>query len=168
MTDRCAGSTCAALAVPASCLCATRKHTLYNAGASGRRRRHRVAASSPSLELRVSLSSSPSRPLSPVGRLFAAAAVFEGLTWAGLLLGMLLKYGTQTTELGVWLFGRLHGVAFLLYVVASLLAALRLRWPWWAWALSLLAALPPLVTVPLEVWFRRIGLLGAQAQRAVE
>ncbi|MCW1777678.1 DUF3817 domain-containing protein [Pantoea ananatis] len=79
-----------------------------------------------------------------------------------------LKYGTQTTELGVWLFGRLHGVAFLLYVVASLLAALRLRWPWWAWALSLLAALPPLVTVPLEVWFRRIGLLGAQAQSAVE
>lgn len=113
------------------------------------------------------MSLSSSRPLSPVGRLFAVAAVFEGLTWAGLLLGMLLKYGTQTTELGVWLFGRLHGVAFLLYVVASLIAALRLRWPWWAWALSLLAALPPLVTVPLELWFRRIGLLGAQAQRAV-
>ncbi|MBB5886409.1 integral membrane protein [Xanthomonas sp. F1] len=146
-------------------LCATRWDTLYNAGASGRRRRHRVAASFPSLELRVSLSSS--RPLSPVGRLFAVAAVFEGLTWAGLLLGMLFKYGTQTTELGVWLFGRLHGVAFLLYVVASLIAALRLRWPWWAWALSLLAALPPLVTVPLELWFRRIGLLGAPGQRAV-
>ncbi len=166
MTDRCGGLTCAALAVAASRLCATRKHTLYNAGASGRRRRHRVAASSPSLELRVSLSSS--RLLSPVGRLFAAAAVFEGLTWTGLLLGMVLKYGTQTTELGVWLFGRLHGAAFLLYLAASLLAALRLRWPWWAWALSLLAALPPLVTVPLELWFRRIGLLGAPGQRAVE
>lgn len=114
----------------------------------------------------MSLSSSASAPLSPVGRLFAATAVFEGLTWAGLLFGMLLKYGTQTTELGVWLFGRLHGVAFLLYVVASLVAALRLRWPWWAWVLSLLAALPPLVTVPLELWFRRIGLLGAPRQRA--
>jgi integral membrane protein len=102
----------------------------------------------------------PSHPISPVGRLFAAAAFFEGLTWAGLLLGMLLKYGTQTTELGVWLFGRLHGVAFLVYLVASVIAAVRLRWPWWAWLLSLLAALPPLVTVPLEMWFRRIGLLG--------
>ena len=50
-----------------------------------------------------------SHPLSPTGRLFAAAAFFEGITWAGLLLGMFLKYGTQTTELGVWLFGRLHG-----------------------------------------------------------
>jgi len=102
----------------------------------------------------------PSHPMSPVGRLFAAAAFFEGLTWAGLLLGMLLKYGTQTTELGVWWFGRLHGVAFLVYLVASVIAAVRLRWPWWAWLSSLLAALPPLVTVPLEMWFRRIDLLG--------
>lgn len=106
-----------------------------------------------------------SHPLSPVGRLFAVAAFFEALTWAGLLIGMWLKYGSQTTELGVWLFGRLHGAAFLCYVGASLLAAVRLRWPWWAWLLSLLAALPPLVTVPLEMGFRRAGLLGPAASR---
>ncbi|WP_161962812.1 MULTISPECIES: DUF3817 domain-containing protein [Xanthomonas] len=103
-----------------------------------------------------------SAALSPIGRLFAVAALIEGITWAGLLIGMWLKYGLQTTETVVWLFGRLHGGAFLLYVVVSVLAALRLRWPWWAWALSLLAALPPLVTVPLELWFRRIGLLGVR------
>ncbi|SEM10512.1 integral membrane protein [Pseudoxanthomonas sp. GM95] len=103
-----------------------------------------------------------SPPLSPMGKLFAAAAFFEGLTWAGLLIGMFLKYGTGTTEAVVWLFGRLHGAAFLLYVAISLIAALRLRWPWWAWILSLLAALPPLVTVPLELWFRHLGLLSAR------
>lgn len=101
-----------------------------------------------------------SSSLSPAGRLFAIAAFAEGLTWAGLLIGMLLKYGTQTTDVGVWLFGRLHGAAFLFYVVVTLLSAMRLRWPWWAWTLALLAAVPPLVTVPLEMWFRRIGLLG--------
>ncbi len=106
-----------------------------------------------------------SSSLSPAGRLFAIAAFAEGLTWAGLLLGMLLKYGTQTTgippsDLGVWLFGRLHGAAFLFYVMVTLVSAVRLRWPWWAWTLALLAAVPPLVTVPLEMWFRRIGLLG--------
>jgi integral membrane protein len=101
-----------------------------------------------------------SSTLSPAGRLFAIAAFAEGLTWAGLLIGMFLKYGTQTTDLGVWLFGRLHGVAFLFYVVVTLLSAVRLRWPWWASLLALLAAVPPLVTVPLEMWFRRIGLLG--------
>ncbi|CAE6710130.1 DUF3817 domain-containing protein [Xanthomonas arboricola] len=107
-----------------------------------------------------------SSALSLIGRLFAVAAFIEGLTWAGLLLGMLLKYGTHTTELVVWLFGRLHGAAFLFYVAVSVLAALRLRWPWWAWALSLLAALPPLVTMPLEMWFRRIGLLGVPTRTA--
>lgn len=101
-----------------------------------------------------------SSSLSPAGRLFAIAAFAEGLTWARLLVGMLLKYGTQTTDVGVWLFGRLHGAAFLFYVVVTLLSAMRLRWPWWAWTLALLAAVPPLVTVPLEMWFRRIGLLG--------
>jgi integral membrane protein len=100
-----------------------------------------------------------SSSLSPAGRLFAIAAFAEGLTWAGLLVGMWLKYGTQTTDVGVWLFGRLHGAAFLFYVVVTLLSAMRLRWPWWAWTLALLAAVPPLVTVPLEMWFRRIGLL---------
>lgn len=101
-----------------------------------------------------------SSSLSPAGRLFAIAAFAEGLTWAGLLVGMLLKYGTETTDLGVWLFGRLHGAAFLFYLAVTLVSAVRLRWPWWASILALLAAAPPLVTVPLEIWFRRIGLLG--------
>ena len=47
--------------------------------------------------------------LSSSGRLFAAAAFLEGLTWAGLLVGMWLKYGLEVTDTGVWLFGRLHG-----------------------------------------------------------
>ena len=91
--------------------------------------------------------------------MYAVAAILEGITWAGLLVGMLLKYVTETTDLGVWLFGRLHGAAFLFYVVVAVISALRLRWPWWASLLALLAAVPPLVTVPLEMWFRRIGLL---------
>ncbi len=71
-----------------------------------------------------------SSALSPIGRLFALAAFFEGLTWAGLLVGMFLKYGLQSSELVVWVFGRLHGAAFLFYVAVSVIAALRLRWPW--------------------------------------
>ena len=91
--------------------------------------------------------------------MFAAAAFIEAITWAGLLLGMPLKHGTHTTDLGVWLFGRLHGGAFLFYLAATLLAAVRMRWPWWAWALALLAAVPPLLTVPAEMLLRRQGLL---------
>ena len=42
------------------------------------------------------------KPISPAGKWFAIAAIIEGITWAGLLVGMLLKYGTGTTEWGVW------------------------------------------------------------------
>ena len=101
-----------------------------------------------------------SRPLSGAGRWFAAAAFAEGFTWAGLLVGMWLKYGAEVTDVGVWLFGRLHGAAFVFYVVVAVAVGVRMRWPLWALVLALLAAVPPLVTVPLEMWFRRIGLLG--------
>lgn len=105
---------------------------------------------------------SPPQPLSTAGRWFAFAAFAEGFTWAGLLIGMWLKYGLEATDLGVWLFGRLHGAAFLFYVVVVVAVGVRLRWPLWALLVALLAAIPPLVTVPLEIWFRRIGLLGAR------
>lgn len=98
-------------------------------------------------------------PLQGAARFFSIAALIEAFTWAGLLVGMFFKYQVGSTELGVWLFGRLHGAAFLIYVVAAVVAGLRLRWPWWATLLALLAALPPLVTWPLERWYRRRGLL---------
>ena len=103
----------------------------------------------------------PAPPLAGAGRLFAFAAFVEGFTWAGLLIGMWFKYGPPATDLGVWWFGRLHGAAFLFYLAVTVIAGARLRWPGWALLLALLAAVPPLVTVPLEMWFRRRGLLSA-------
>ncbi|MBC7685377.1 MAG: DUF3817 domain-containing protein [Bdellovibrionales bacterium] len=94
-----------------------------------------------------------------VGKLFSIVALLEGLTWAGLLIGMFLKYVTKTTDLGVVFFGPLHGTVFISYVVVTILAAGRLRWPLWAMLVAVLAAVPPLVTIPLEMWFKRRGLL---------
>ena len=101
------------------------------------------------------------RPMSGAGRMFAFAALLEGLTWAGLLIGMWFKYGAPATDIGVWWFGRLHGAAFLFYLAVTVFAGARLRWPAWALLLAMLAAVPPLVTVPLELWYRRRGLLSA-------
>jgi integral membrane protein len=101
-------------------------------------------------------------PLAPAGRLFVIVALVEALTWTGLLVGMYLKYVSGTTDLGVWLFGRLHGLAFLAYVVITVLVGSRLRWPMWALLLALLAAIPPLLTWPVEAWFRRRGLLSGR------
>ena len=92
-------------------------------------------------------------------KLFILAARLEALTWAGLLLGMALKYSPLGIEAGVWLFGRLHGGAFLFYFVVALITALLRRWPWWVGLLAVIAAVPPLVTVPLVAFLRRLGLL---------
>ena len=100
-------------------------------------------------------------PLSPVGKLFSAVALIEAFTWAGLLVGMYLKYVSGSTDLGVWLFGRLHGGAFLLYLVVAFIAGSRLRWSMWALLLAVFAAIPPLLTLPLEYAYRRRGLLSA-------
>ncbi|WP_137190060.1 DUF3817 domain-containing protein [Stenotrophomonas rhizophila] len=99
--------------------------------------------------------------MTPMGRVFATVAFIEALTWAGLLVGMYFKYhAADPTPIGVRVFGPVHGFAFMAYVVVTVLAAVRLRWPWWAAGLALLAAVPPLVTLPLEWWFKRRGLLG--------
>ncbi|MEJ7808565.1 MAG: DUF3817 domain-containing protein [Telluria sp.] len=100
-----------------------------------------------------------------IGKLFSLIALLEGVTWAGLLIGMFFKYTLQTTALGVAIFGPLHGIVFISYVVITVLAAVRLRWPLWATGIAMLAAIPPLVTIPMEIWFKRRGLLSDPAVR---
>lgn len=97
--------------------------------------------------------------LSPV-RLHRLVARAEAVTWALLLTGMVLKYVTQTTELGVQVFGMVHGVVFIAYCLATGLLAVDQRWPLGRLALGLLAAVPPFATVPFERHAERSGLLG--------
>lgn len=92
-------------------------------------------------------------------RLFALISVIEAITWAGLLAGMYLKYVAGTTDAWVSLFGALHGVAFIAYVAFTILAAWRLRWTWKVTLAALLAAVPPLATIPMELWLLRRGAL---------
>ncbi|WP_440696927.1 DUF3817 domain-containing protein [Clavibacter nebraskensis] len=105
---------------------------------------------------------------SRLARLFAVIAVVEAVTWTGLLVGMFLKYVTETTELGVFVFGRLHGAAFVLYVIVTAVAAIRLRWGWKPALLAGVAAIPPLATLPLEVGLRRRGYLRQPADVAAD
>src|SRR5690606_40317545 len=104
-------------------------------GACGLTRRHRSKRRTPGLAGRFPYPvpfpamdprmSNPIPPLSGAGRLFSIVALIEAFTWAGLLVGMYLKYVSGSTELGVWLFGRLHGGAFLLYLVVAIGAGAR-------------------------------------------
>ena len=82
---------------------------------------------------------------------FRVVAVAEALSWVGLLIGMFVKYVPETTELGVKIFGPIHGGVFMAYVVVALLTARVLQWPPATTVLALLASVPPLASI----WFER-------------
>ena len=83
--------------------------------------------------------------------LFRRVAVAEAITWALLLSGMFLKYVTHTTELGVRVFGMVHGIVFIAYCLVTLLVGVDQRWSRGRVLLGLACAVPPFMTV----WFDR-------------
>lgn len=93
---------------------------------------------------------------------FRLVAVFEAFTWAGLLSGMYVKYLGNGSELGVHLFGPLHGGAFVVYVAVTLACALHLRWGVWPTLVALAASVPPLGTVGADWWLHRTGRLATR------
>ena len=94
--------------------------------------------------------------------LFRRVAVAEAITWALLLVGMFLKYVTGTTELGVRVFGMVHGIVFVAYCVTTVLVAVDPRWSRRRTALGLAAAVPPFCTVWFDRYAESRGLLSTQ------
>jgi integral membrane protein len=93
-------------------------------------------------------------------RLFRRVAVAEAFTWAGLLAGMFLKYVTETTEAGVQVFGMLHGVVFIGYVLTTAVVAVDQQWSRGRTLAGLASAVPPFLTLAFERYADRRGLLG--------
>ncbi len=95
-------------------------------------------------------------------RLFFAVATAEAVTWTLLLIGMFLKYVTETTELGVRIGGMLHGVVFIVYVLVGLVVWVDRRWTAGTGLLVLATAVPPLATLWTERWLDRRGQLAEE------
>ncbi|MFD1146729.1 DUF3817 domain-containing protein [Saccharothrix hoggarensis] len=93
---------------------------------------------------------------SPVGR-FRLLALAEAVSWAGLLIGMFFKYVVVGNEIGVKIFGPIHGAIFVGYVLVTLMLAQR--WDRRTLVLGLVASIPPFGTVVFERWANRTGRL---------
>ncbi|AXB43738.1 DUF3817 domain-containing protein [Amycolatopsis albispora] len=100
---------------------------------------------------------------SPAGR-FRLLALAEAVSWAGLLIGMLFKYVVVGNEIGVKIFGPIHGVIFVGYVIVALLVRESLRWDARTTVLALVASIPPFGTVLFERWDARTGRLERSAE----
>lgn len=92
--------------------------------------------------------------------LFPALARAEVVSWTLLLIGMFLKYVTATTELGVAVFGLVHGVVFLAYALVTVLVWVDQRWSWRLGLAALAAGIPPFATLWIERRVERTGRLG--------
>jgi integral membrane protein len=90
---------------------------------------------------------------------FRIVAVAEALSWIGLLAGMFVKRVLDSSEVGVQVFGPIHGAIFVAYVVVALLASRVLRWDVRTTLLALAASVPPLATLLFERWAARTGRL---------
>lgn len=94
-------------------------------------------------------------------------ALAEAVTWVGLLAGMYFKYlGSPRTEIGVKIFGMAHGLVFIAFVVAAVLAGIAYKWRATAWLLALLGSVVPLGSVIFLIWADRTAKLDARVARA--
>ncbi|WP_235503367.1 DUF3817 domain-containing protein [Aeromicrobium sp. Root495] len=92
-------------------------------------------------------------------KVFLAVAALEALSWVGLLVGVYLKRVAETTEVGVQVFGPIHGGVFVAYVVISIIASRKFGWSLGTTALALFCSIPPFFSVVFEVVADRKGLL---------
>ena len=90
---------------------------------------------------------------------FRFVAIAEAVTWALLLTGMVFKY-TGVTDLGVSIFGMVHGVVFIGYCLTTVLVAVDQRWSRGRSLLTLLASVPPFFTVLADRSAEKHGALG--------
>jgi integral membrane protein len=97
-----------------------------------------------------------------VGR-FRIFALAEAISWAGLLLGMFFKYVVVQNEIGVKIFGPIHGVIFVGFVLVTLMAKEPLKWDGRTLFLGLLSSIPPFGTVIFERWASKTGRLNEAA-----
>jgi integral membrane protein len=96
---------------------------------------------------------------STMGR-FRLVAFLEAASWVGLLVGMFFKHLMEPgTEIGVKIFGPVHGAVFVAFLAAAMFAGIAARWTLSTWIWSLVASVVPLGTVIFLIWADRTGRL---------
>jgi integral membrane protein len=98
--------------------------------------------------------------LSTAAKRFRFVAVAEAISWAGLLISMFFKYGPTHNPVGVQIFGMIHGLIFIAYVVITFVTARALKWSLPVTLWGLVSSIPPFCTAVFEVVAVRMGLLG--------
>ena len=108
---------------------------------------------------------SPVVAVHPSAKAFKVAAIAEACSWVGLLIGMFFKWVLDVSEIGVKVFGPIHGAIFICYVLVCLWAASVHKWTIKQLALGLVSSIPPFMTIWFERFAERHGLLESAVAR---
>ncbi|WP_278255448.1 DUF3817 domain-containing protein [Nocardioides convexus] len=96
--------------------------------------------------------------------MFRVVATAEAVSWVGLLTGMYVKYLTDAGDLGVRIFGPIHGGIFVAYLLLTFLVSRVFAWSRRITLLGLACSVPPFATLTFEVWAQRTGRLSTPAR----
>lgn len=90
---------------------------------------------------------------------YGIVAVSEMVTWAGLIVAMIIRYSFDVYGWWFFLAGISHGTVFLAYVTVAAVVAHNQRWQLRWLILAWLSAIPPFVTAPFDRAVHKRGLL---------
>ena len=97
-------------------------------------------------------------------KFFRFFAIAEVISWT-LLIGGLILRATQGWDLAVTIGGGIHGFVFLSYGLTAILMSKNQRWAAGPAAISIVSAVIPYATVPVDLWLHRTGRLDGQWRR---
>jgi len=93
--------------------------------------------------------------------LFRVLALAEMVSWTLLILGLIVKYAFSL-DIAAVIGGSIHGFVFLSYGATAVLLTFHQRWPVWLGVVTVLSAIVPYATLPVERWLARTGRLEGQ------
>ena len=97
-------------------------------------------------------------------KLFRFAANIEAVSWIGLLYGMVMKYFVTYDDQWVRIFGQLHGLLVMFYLVMGFIISNQRKWPIRSVVLGTIATIPPFFTIVFDRWAQRTGHYGKAAK----
>lgn len=87
--------------------------------------------------------------------LYKSIARAEAVTWALLIIAMILKYVVKVGDWPVSVAGFVHGFVFLSYIATALLVGMNQRWQKRLILAAAGTAFVPFLTIPFDKWLER-------------
>lgn len=84
--------------------------------------------------------------------LYGVMATAEMVTWTGLIIAMIARYGFGYDGGLFFVAGLSHGIIFIAYCITAVVVGMNQRWGFGTIAVAVVAAIPPYATLPFDRW----------------